>query len=100
DLMRTVFLGLCISITALPVAVKILKDFDLLQHAIARYSIVTAVINDILALFALGIILNLPDAQDYRQLALVIGIGVMKIGILAALILLMNYGLEKAEARG
>lgn len=100
DRMRTVFLGLCISITALPVAVRILKEFNLLQHAIGRYSIVTAVINDILALFALGIILNLPDGQDYRQLLLMIGIGAMKIGILGVLILAMNYGLEKADAHG
>ena len=100
DRMRTVFLGLCISITALPVAVRILKEFKLLQHAIGRYSIVTAVINDILALFVLGIILNLPEGQDYQHLALNIGIGALKIGILAAIILAMNYGLEKAEAHG
>lgn len=100
DHMRTIFLGLCISITALPVAVRILKEFDLLQHAIGRYAIVTAVINDILALFALGIILNLPDSQDYRQLLLMIGTGTMKIGVLGVLVLAMNYGLEKADALG
>lgn len=100
DRMRTVFLGLCISITALPVAIRILKEFDLLQHPIGRYSIVTAVINDVLALFALGIILNLPDGQDYRELAWDIVVGALKIGVLAALIIAISRGLEAAESRG
>lgn len=101
DRMRTVFLGLCISITALPVAIRILKGFELLQHTIARYTIVTAVINDVLALFALGIVLNLPKGSpEFGQLGLYIGIGVLKLGVLAILILAMNYGLEKAEEHG
>lgn len=101
DHTRTIFLGLCIAITALPVAVRILKDFDLLQHAIGRYSIVTSVINDILALFALGIMLNLSgNNDDYFHLATYIVLGVFKIAVLAILVLAMNYGLEKAEARG
>ncbi|PWU21950.1 MAG: cation:proton antiporter [Bdellovibrio sp.] len=100
DRMRTVFLGLCISITALPVAIRILKTFDLLQHPIGQYSIVTAVVNDVLALFALGIILNLPSDENFSQLGMNIGIGVAKLIALALLILAMNYGLEKAESRG
>jgi Kef-type K+ transport system membrane component KefB len=103
DHMRTIFLGLCISITALPVAVRILKEFNLLQHNIGHYSIVTSVINDILALFALGIILNLPEGgagKDYQHIFVYIGVGVLKLGVLAILILAMNYGLEKAEALG
>jgi Kef-type K+ transport system membrane component KefB len=100
DRMRTVFLGLCIAITALPVAVAILKDFQLLQHAIGRYTIVTAIINDVLALFALGIILNVPSSQNYAELGIYLGLGIFKLVALAVIILAMNYGLEKAEAMG
>lgn len=60
DVMRTVFLGLCISITALPVAVRILDSFKMLNTDIARYSIATAIINDVVALLMLGVILSLP----------------------------------------
>ena len=60
DPMRAVFLGLCISITALPVAVRILETFRLLTSEIARYSIATAILNDIAALLCLGVILDLP----------------------------------------
>src|SRR5262245_55088299 len=38
DTMRTIFLGLCISITALPVAVRILESFGILNTDIAKYS--------------------------------------------------------------
>jgi Kef-type K+ transport system membrane component KefB len=61
DLMRTIFLGLCISITALPVAVRILDSFNMLHTDIARYCIVAAIANDVVALLVLGVILGLPD---------------------------------------
>ena len=100
DRMRTIFLGLCISITALPVAIRILKSFNLLNHPISQYSVVTAVVNDVLALFALGIILKLPEGGDYSQLTLSIGWGVIKLIVLVLFILAMNYALEKIETRG
>ncbi len=58
--MRTVFLGLCMSITALPVAVRILESFEMLDSPIAKYSISTAILNDVAALLCLGIILDRP----------------------------------------
>lgn len=61
DPMRTIFLGLCISITALPVAVRIMESFQMLDTGIARYCIVSAIANDIVALLILGVILGLPD---------------------------------------
>lgn len=60
DPMRTVFMGLCIAITALPVAARLLADMGLLDTPIARYAIATAVLNDVVALFILGIVLALP----------------------------------------
>ncbi|HSN03334.1 MAG TPA: cation:proton antiporter [Nitrospira sp.] len=61
DLMRTIFLGLCISITALPVALRIMESFKMLDTDIARYCIVAAIANDIVALLILGVILGLPS---------------------------------------
>lgn len=59
DPLHSLFLGLCMSITALPVAVRILESFRLLGTSIARYSIATAIMNDIVALLFLGIILDM-----------------------------------------
>ncbi len=64
DPIRTFFLGLCMSITALPVTVQILASFNLLQSRIANFTIATSILNDILGLLCLGIIL---DRQEFSS---------------------------------
>ncbi len=68
DLMRTIFLGLCVSITALPVTLRILQSFKLLGSDIATYSVATAIFNDVAALLALGVILNLPSQHSLQAI--------------------------------
>ena len=55
------FLGLCMSITALPVTVQILSSFNLLQSKIGNFTIATSILNDILGLLCLGIIIDRQD---------------------------------------
>ena len=55
------FLGLCMSITALPVTVQILSSFNLLQSKIASFTIATSILNDVLGLLCLGIIIDRQD---------------------------------------
>lgn len=100
DIMRVFFLGLCVSITALPVAVRILQTFNLLDSEIARYSVATAVLNDVTALLILGVILNLPAQVSAASLGFSILNTGWKLIALAALILGFNWGLEKLIARG
>ena len=52
------FLGLCISITALPVSVRILLDLNKLNTLIANKIIAAAIFNDIISLLILGIIIG------------------------------------------
>lgn len=100
DVMRTVFLALCISITALPVAVRILESFKILDSDIARYSVATAIINDLAALLALGVILGLPEKRSFGALALSILLTGGKLVLLASLILGFNWMMEKIEKKG
>lgn len=58
------FVGLCMSITALPVAVRILEDFKLLGSSVAQYSIATSIINDVTALLCFGVILDLKAVSE------------------------------------
>lgn len=58
DSTRTIFVGLCIAITALPVSVRILMDLGKLQTDIGQKIISAAVANDVVSLLALGIILD------------------------------------------
>ncbi|MCW5205685.1 cation:proton antiporter [Desulfobulbus sp. F5] len=100
DLMRTVFLGLCVSITALPVTVRILQSFNLLDSDIARYSVATAIFNDVVALLVLGVILNLPAQLSLSAVILSIVSTSWKLIALGAFILGFNWQLERMIKRG
>lgn len=100
DLMRIIFLGLCISITAMPVAVKMLDEMGMLQTAIGRYSISTAVINDILALFILGVLLALPAQTSWGAILATGGVVTLKLLVLAAAVLGINALLNLLHRRG
>ena len=66
DQTRTVFIGLCIAITALPVSVRILMDLGKLQTEIGQKIVSAAVANDVASLLALGIILDLNSGAGNR----------------------------------
>lgn len=99
-IMKTIFLGLCISITALPVAIRILQNFGILDSDIARYSIATAIFNDVAALLALGVILNLPSQGSMLAVGISIFIIGSKLIFLAACILGFNWFIEQLVDRG
>ena len=100
DPMRTVFMGLCIAITALPVAARLLADMGLLDTPIARYAIATAVLNDVVALFILGIVLALPPDSGAADL---LASGLTACGKLLGLLALVasaNLLIRWLEGRG
>ena len=99
DVMRTVFLGLCISITALPVAVKLMENMGILHTKIARYAIATAVVNDVAALFVLGIVLNVPSQPSFALVALTVGEATGKLLLLAGGVLAFNWILAFLDRR-
>ena len=100
DVMRTVFLGLCVSITALPVTVSILQSFDLLDSDIARYSVATAIFNDIAALLALGVILNLPEQKSLQAVGLSILNASWKLVVLFIFIIGFSWLIQKLIDKG
>ncbi len=63
DQTRTIFLGLCIAITALPVSIRILMDLDKLRTNVGQKIISAAVANDVASLLALGIILDVKGGS-------------------------------------
>ena len=58
DTTQSVFIGLCIAITALPVSVRILMDLGKIQTEIGQKIISAAVFNDVTSLLILGVILD------------------------------------------
>ena len=56
---RSILIGLCIAITALPVSVRILMDLGKIQTEIGQKIISAAVFNDVTSLLILGVILDI-----------------------------------------
>ena len=67
DQTRTLFIGLCIAITALPVSVRILMDLGKLRTEIGQKIISAAVANDVLSLLALGVILDVKIGKGAQR---------------------------------
>lgn len=63
DVMSTIFIGLCVAITALPVSIRILMDLGKLNSPVGQKIISVAIFDDVIALTILGILLDLKDAE-------------------------------------
>lgn len=100
DPTRTLFLGLCISVTALPVAVRLLEKFDLLESLTARLTLSSAVVSDVLALMALGIILALPAQADLVHALLVVGGTAFRLICLGAILAAAFWALGRLDRWG
>lgn len=61
--MSTVFIGLCVAITALPVSIRILMDMGKLNSEVGQRIVSVAIFDDVLALTILGILLDLKDIE-------------------------------------
>jgi Kef-type K+ transport system membrane component KefB len=63
ETMTTVFIGLCVAITALPVSIRILMDLGKINSEIGQRIISIAIFDDVLALTILGLILNVKESD-------------------------------------
>lgn len=95
----TMVLALCISITALPVAVRILEGFNMLNSRIARYAIASSVINDLAALLLLGLLFNVPRQAGFSAVMIASLVSAGKLLGFIAIIVAMEYFL-RALSRG
>ncbi len=96
----TIFLALCISITALPVSIRILMDLGKLNTDIGQKIISAAIFNDVISLLVLGVILDFKDGvTNYSELGYKIIFTVAKVlGFM--IIMIIAYRLfQKAKGK-
>jgi Kef-type K+ transport system membrane component KefB len=96
----SILLGLCVSITALPVTVRIMQSFNLLDSRIAKYSVASAVFTDVLALMILGVILNLPNQKTFQSVAVSVLANGSKLVLLSAFVIGFNVLLQVLDRKG
>lgn len=102
DLMASVFIGLCVAITALPVSIRILMDLGKINSEVGQKIISIAIFDDVLALTILGVLINIKDTDmSAKSIAIVGGFSILKlllfIGILAGTYLLIRKALRRGN---
>jgi Kef-type K+ transport system membrane component KefB len=99
DANRTLFVGLCIAITALPVSIRILMDIGRLQTVVGQRIIGAAIANDVLALLVLGVIVNAnTTGAGWREMLASAGTPIVKVVVFMAAVLLAGKVINKAAA--
>lgn len=81
-----VFAALAMSVTALPVTVRILKDMEVLQTRTSNVVVNAALVTDLVLLIALGVILGTEDRDDGAQTALYLAASILVFFFLAYMI--------------
>ena len=92
---QSLFMGLLLSITAIPVSAIILMEFGMLKSKIGNTVITAAVINDILALLVLAVILQLPSDGSISLNYSDIGISILKISLFFTVIAVLGLIINK-----
>jgi Kef-type K+ transport system membrane component KefB len=99
DANRTLFVGLCIAITALPVSIRILMDIGRLQTTVGQRIIGAAIANDVLALLVLGVIVNAnTTGAGWREMLASAGLPIVKVVVFMIAVLLAGQAINKAAA--
>jgi Kef-type K+ transport system membrane component KefB len=99
DANRTIFVGLCIAITALPVSIRILMDLGRLQTTIGQRIIGAAIANDVLALLVLGVIVNAnTTGAAWHEVLASSGMPIAKVLVFMLAVVLVGKAIGKAAA--
>jgi Kef-type K+ transport system membrane component KefB len=99
--MTTMFVGLCIAITALPVSIRILMDLGKLNTEVGRKIISVAIFDDVIALAILGVLLNVKDTNmTIVTVAKVASISLLKLFAFIAVLAFSYYIVKKITLKG
>jgi Kef-type K+ transport system membrane component KefB len=101
QMMTTMFVGLCIAITALPVSIRILMDLGKLNSKIGQKIITVAIFDDIMALSVLGVLLNIKNTDlSFHSVALVSLISILKLIFFITILAFTYILIQKITKRG
>lgn len=101
DIMTTVFIGLCVAITALPVSIRILMDLGKINSEVGQKIISVAIFDDILALPILGVLLTIKDTDmSFSTVVRAGSITLLKLFIFITLLILVYLLIKKLLRKG
>lgn len=98
--MTTVFIGLCVAITALPVSIRILMDLGKINSEIGQKIISVAIFDDVLALTILGVVLNSKDTDmEVGTIMRVAAFSLLKLAVFIVLLIIAYRAIKKVSNR-
>jgi Kef-type K+ transport system membrane component KefB len=101
DIMTTIFIGLCVSITALPVSIRILMDLGKINSEVGKKIISIAIFDDVIALSILGVLLTIKNTDMSLDSVIIAGsISLFKLIAFILLLSLAYFFIKKALNRG
>ena len=101
DIMTTVFIGLCVAITALPVSIRILMDLGKINTEVGQKIISVAIFDDVLALSILGVLINIKDTDRSVSSVLKAGsLSLIKLIVFITLLSLAYLLIKKVLRKG
>tara|TARA_R110002050_G_scaffold100580_1_gene208181 strand:- start:132713 stop:133921 length:1209 start_codon:yes stop_codon:yes gene_type:complete len=101
QLMTTMFVGLCIAITALPVSIRILMDLGKLNTEVGRKIISVAIFDDVVALSILGVLLNLKNTNmSIIAVTKVASVSLLKLFLFIGVLAFSYYMVKKITLKG
>lgn len=101
EIMTTVFIGLCVAITALPVSIRILMDLGKINSEVGQKIISIAIFDDVLALSILGVLLNIKDTDmSVTSIAKAASLSLFKLIIFISLLTFAYLLVKKVLRKG
>ncbi|KAF2518142.1 cation:proton antiporter [Flavobacterium salilacus subsp. salilacus] len=101
DIMTSVFIGLCIAITALPVSIRILMDLGKINSEVGQKIISIAIFDDVLALSILGVLLNIQDTDmSLTSIVKASAVSILKLIIFISLLSVAYLLIKKVLRKG
>jgi Kef-type K+ transport system membrane component KefB len=90
---------LCVSVTALPVALRILGGFGLLNTRVAQVAISGALLSDVIVLLVLGVTIAVA-MPEHGSLPLAAGAAIAKLGVLLTVVGVCHFFCLRLSRRG
>jgi Kef-type K+ transport system membrane component KefB len=100
ELIPGLVVALCISVTALPVALRILSDFGISTTRVARVAIASALLSDTVVLMVLGVVIATSVSKRANGLLLAVSLAIAKLVLLLVVVAACRAVFVRLARRG
>lgn len=93
EMISALYIALCISVTAIAIAARLMKDYKIQKTNAAHITISAAILNDILAFILFSIIISIHESGQVQAFEIMLLVG--KISLFFGIVILAGFKLSK-----